>query len=93
MKLDTDPAFCAVPASSRRKRSGEEVTYYKVIQLKDGKSHYVCYLSQEEVAKIKSGFPAYKLLCEKGIQCSPANPKPAKSKRVKSESWVTDYKV
>lgn len=93
MKLDTDPAFCAVPASSRRKKSGEEVTYYKVIQQKDGKSHYVCYLSKEEIERIKSGFPAYKILGQKGIQCLPATPKQVKPHRTKSESWVVNFKV
>ena len=48
---------------------------------------------RKRLQRIKSGFPAYKVLCEKGIQCLPANPKPAKSQRVKSESWVTAFKV
>jgi hypothetical protein len=94
MRLDTDPVYCAVPVLSyRRKKNGERITYYKVIRFKDGKRHYVCYLSKEDMERIKAGFPAYKVLCEKGVRCSPAAPKPAGPLRVKSESWVVDFKV
>ncbi len=94
MRLDTDPTFCVVPVvNCKRKKNGDKATYYKVVRFKDGKTHYICYLSKEDMERIKNGFPAYKVLCEKGIPCLPAEPKPAKPRRAKSESWVVDFKV
>jgi hypothetical protein len=94
VRLDTYPVYCVVPVVNyRRKKNGDRATYFKVVRFKDGKRHYVCYLSKEDMERIKGGFPAYKLLCEKGVQCSPAAPKPAEPLRIKSVSWVVDFKV
>ncbi len=92
MQLETDPSFCAVPSGSYlQKKSGKSVTYYKVLQFKDCCRHYVCSLTEEELEKIKSGYPAHKLLNEKGIPCLPAKPKLAKLLQHKRESWTQDF--
>ena len=92
MQLETDPPFCVVPSGNyRQKKSGKTVTYYKVLRFKDRHRHYVCSLTEEELGRIKSGFPAYKLLNEKGIPCFSAKPKPAKLLQPKRESWTQDF--
>ena len=71
MQLDTDPPFCVVPSGSYlQKKSGKAIKYYKVLRFKDRRRHYVCSLTEEELERIKSGYPAYKLLCEKASLAS-----------------------
>jgi len=91
VQLATDPPFCVVPSGSYRQKSGKEVNYYKVLQFKDKRRHYICSLTENELEKIKSGYPAYKLLNEKGIPCLPAKPKPAKLPHAKRESWSIGF--
>ena len=91
MQLETDPPFCVVPSGSYRQKSGKAVKYFKVLQFKDKRRHYVCSLREDELEKIKNGYPAYKLLNEKGIPCLPAKPKPAKSSQPRQESWSTGF--
>lgn len=91
MQLKTDPAFCVVPSGSYRQKSGKAVSYYKVLQFKDKHRHYVCSLREDGLEKIKNGYPAYKLLKEKGIPCLPAKPKPARLLQHKRESWTQDF--
>jgi hypothetical protein len=92
MQLATDPPFCVVPLGGyRQKKSGKAVKYYKVLQFKDKRRHYVCSLTEEALERIESGYPAYKLLNQKGIPCLPAKPKPAKLLQLKRESWTQDF--
>jgi hypothetical protein len=92
VQLETDPPFCVVPSGSyRQRKSGKAVRYYKVLRFKDKRRQYVCSLTEEELERIKSGYPAYKLLNEKGIPCLPAKPKPAKLLQPKRESWTQDF--
>ena len=91
MRLETDPPFCVVPSGSYRQKSGKAVRYYKVLRFKDKRRRYVCSLTEEELERIKSGYPAFKLLNEKGIPCLPAKPKLTKFPQSKRESWTQDY--
>jgi hypothetical protein len=91
VRLETDPPFCVVPSGSYRQKNGKEVKYYKVLQFKDKRRHYVCSLREDELEEIKSGYPAYKLLNEKGIPCLPSKPKPARLLQRKRESWTQDF--
>jgi hypothetical protein len=91
VRLATDPPFCVVPSGSYQQKSGKAVKYYKVLQFKDKRRHYVCSLREDELEKIKNGYPAYKLLCEKGIPCLPAKLKPAKRAKAKQESWSMGF--
>jgi hypothetical protein len=91
MRLATDPPFCVVPSGSYRQKSGKAVNYYKVLQFKDKRRHYVCSLREDELEKMKSGYPAYKLLNEKGTLCLPAKPKPAKLPKLQQESWSIGF--
>jgi hypothetical protein len=91
VRLATAPPFCVVPSGSYRQKSGGAVTYYKVLQFKDKRRHYVCSITEEELERIESGYPAYKLLNEKGIPCLPAKPKPARLLQRKRESWTQDF--
>lgn len=92
MKLETDPSFCVVPSSAyRQKKSGKAVSYYKVLRFQDKRRHYVCSLREDELDRIKNGYPAYKLLNGKGISCLPAKPKPAKLVKPKQESWCIGF--
>jgi hypothetical protein len=92
VRLETDPPFCVVPSGSyQQKKSGNPVKYYKVLQFKDKNRRYVCSLREDELEEIKNGYPAYKLLNEKGISCLPTKPKPAKLPQLKLESWTQDF--
>jgi hypothetical protein len=91
VRLETDPPFCVVPSGSYKPTSEKAVNYYKVLQLKDKRRHYICSLREDELEEIKNGFPAYKLLNEKGIVCLPAKPKPAKLPRSRREYWSIGY--
>lgn len=91
MQLETDPPFCVVPSGSYRQKNGKAINYYKVLQFKGNRRQYVCSLREGELEKIKNGYPAYKLLNEKGISCLPAKPKPAKLPQTKQESWSIGF--
>lgn len=91
MRLATDPPLCVVPSGSYRQKGGKEIKYYKVLQFKDKHRNYICNLTEEELLRIKSGYPAYELLNQKGIMCLPAHPKPPQPAKSKRESWIQDY--
>lgn len=92
MQLATDPPFCVVSSGGyRQKKSGKAVRYYKVLQFKDKRRRYVCSLTEEELERIARGYPAFKLLNEKGIPCLPAKPKPDKLPKLKREYWTIDF--
>lgn len=87
MKLETNPQFCVVPSGMYQKKNGKAVNYYKVLQFKDNRRSYVCSLREDELEKIKNGYPAHKLLNEKGFQCLPPERKPAKLPKARQDSW------
>jgi hypothetical protein len=87
VRLETNPPFCVVPSGSYRQKSGKAVNYYKVLQFKDNRRHYVCSLREDELERIKNGYPAHKLLNEKGIACLPTKPKLTSLPPSKLESW------
>jgi hypothetical protein len=91
VRLETDPPFCVVPSGRYNQKDGKVVNYYKVLRFKDKRRSYVCSLTEEELVKIKNGYPAYKLLNEKGIPCLPAKPKSASRPKPKRGSWSTGY--
>jgi hypothetical protein len=93
MRLSTDPPLCVDSVKGYRKRSGETTTYYKVLRSENGRKHYVCYLSKADMQRIKDGVPAYKILSEKGVQCSTAKPKSHKHVQSQVNHFWIEHKV